>query len=133
MHEVPLWVKLSATIVMLIGLALAWNNYIRRPEAAGAFVATFPAIHRFVLNKWYFDELYDRIFIRPALWLGRLFWHRGDEQTIDRFGPHGAAYAVGEGNRVTTWFQSGYVYSYALVMLLGLIGAASWALWWAGR
>jgi NADH-quinone oxidoreductase subunit L len=132
-HDVPLLVKLSATIVMLIGLAVAWNNYIRRPEAAGAFVRMFPAIHRFVLNKWYFDEIYDRLLVRPALWLGRLFWHRGDEQTIDRFGPHGAAYAVGEGNRVTTRFQSGYVYSYALVMLLGLIGAASWALWWAGR
>ena len=133
MHEVPLWVKLSATIVMLLGLAIAWNNYIRRPEAAGAFVATFPAVHRFVLNKWYFDEIYDAIFVRPALWLGRLFWHRGDEQTIDRFGPHGAAHAVGLGNIVTTRFQSGYVNSYALVMLLGLIGAASWAIFWAGR
>ncbi|MEO7634948.1 MAG: NADH-quinone oxidoreductase subunit L [Sphingomicrobium sp.] len=130
-HEVPLWVKLTATIVMLVGLAIAWNNYIRRPEAAGEFVATFPAIHRFFLNKWYFDELYDRIFVAPALWLGRLFWHRGDEQTIDRFGPHGAAVAVGFGNRIAARVQSGYVYSYALVMLLGLIGAASWAIWWA--
>ena len=130
-HEVPLWVKYTATFAMLIGLGIAWNNYIRRPEAAGAFVATFPAIHRFVLNKWYFDELYDRIFVRPSLWLGRLFWHRGDEQTIDRFGPHGAAVAVGFGNRITSRLQSGYLYSYALVMLLGLVGAASWAIWWA--
>jgi NADH-quinone oxidoreductase subunit L len=132
-HEAPLWVKLTPTIVMLIGLFIAWNNYIRRPEAAGAFVSMFPAVHRFVLNKWYFDELYDAIFVRPALWLGRQLWHRGDEQTIDRFGPHGAAYAVGAGNKVTARFQSGYVTSYALVMLLGLIGAASWAIWWAGR
>ena len=71
------------------------------------------------------------IFVRPALWLGRLFWQGGDEGTIDRFGPHGAAFAVGVGNRVTARFQSGYLYSYALVMLLGLIGAASWAIWWA--
>ena len=131
MHEVPWWVKYTATFVMLIGLFIAWHNYIRKPEAAGAFVAQFPAIHRFVLNKWYFDELYDRIFIRPSLWLGRLFWHRGDEKTIDRFGPHGAAYAVGVGNRLTTRLQSGYLYSYALVMLLGLVGAATWAIWWA--
>ncbi|HEY8591245.1 MAG TPA: NADH-quinone oxidoreductase subunit L [Sphingomicrobium sp.] len=131
MHEVPLLVKLSATIAMLIGLAIAYNNYIRRPGAAEGFVRTFPFIHRFVSNKWYFDELYDRIFVRPSLWLGRLFWHRGDEKTIDRFGPHGAAYAVGFGNRITARFQSGYLYSYALVMLLGLIGAASWAIWWA--
>ena len=71
---------------MLIGLAIAWNNYIRRPEAAGARSSRmFPAVHRFVLNKWYFDELYDRIFVRPALWLGRLFWHarrRGHDRPL---------------------------------------------------
>jgi NADH-quinone oxidoreductase subunit L len=126
-----LWVKLSPTIAMLIGLWIAWNNYVRDPAAADRFVQVFPGIYKFVFNKWYFDELYDRIFVAPALWLGRLFWHGGDEGTIDRFGPHGAAYAVGIGNRITYRFQSGYLYSYALVMLLGLIGAASWAIWWA--
>jgi NADH-quinone oxidoreductase subunit L len=126
-----LWVKLSPSIAMLIGLWIAWNNYIRDPAAAGRFVATFPAIYKFVANKWYFDELYNFLFVRPALWLGRLFWHGGDVGTIDRFGPHGAAYAVSVGNRISYRFQSGYLYSYALVMLLGLIGAASWAIWWA--
>jgi NADH-quinone oxidoreductase subunit L len=130
-HGSPLWVKLSPGIAMLVGLWIAWNNYIRDPQASTRFVAMFPAIHRFVANKWYFDELYDFLFVRPALWLGRLFWKGGDQGTIDRFGPHGAAFAVGVGNRITTRFQSGYLYSYALVMLLGLIGAASWAIWWA--
>jgi NADH-quinone oxidoreductase subunit L len=130
-HEAPLWVKLTPTIVMLLGLWIAWNNYIRDPAAAGRFVAMFPAVHRFVLNKWYFDEIYDLLFVRPSLWLGRLLWKGGDEGTIDRFGPHGAAYAIGIGNRITARLQSGYLYSYALVMLLGLIGAASWAIWWA--
>jgi NADH-quinone oxidoreductase subunit L len=130
-ESASLWVKLAPTIAMLIGLWIAWNNYVRNPDAAGRFVAIFPGVYKFVFNKWYFDELYDRIFILPALWLGRLFWHGGDEGTIDRFGPHGAAYAVGIGNRITSRFQSGYLYSYALVMLLGLIGAASWAIWWA--
>ena len=133
MHKVPIWVKYSATAAMLIGLAIAWNNYIRNPGAAAAFVRQFPGIHAFVKNKWYFDELYDFLFVRPLLWLGRLFWKGGDEGTIDRFGPHGAAYAVGVGNRITYRFQSGYLYSYALVMLLGLIGAASWAIWWASK
>ncbi|MGN6848215.1 MAG: NADH-quinone oxidoreductase subunit L [Sphingomicrobium sp.] len=126
-----LWVKLSPTIAMLIGLWIAWNNYIRDPAAADRFVRTFPLVYKFVANKWYFDELYNLLFVRPALWLGRLFWHGGDEGTIDRFGPHGAAYAVSVGNRISYRFQSGYLYSYALVMLLGLIGAASWAIWWA--
>jgi NADH-quinone oxidoreductase subunit L len=130
-HEAPLWVKLTPTVVMLIGLWIAWNNYIRRPEAAARLAAQFPSVYRFVSNKWYFDELYDFVFVRPALWLGRLFWKGGDEGTIDRFGPHGAAYAVGVGNRITARLQSGYLNSYALVMLLGLIGAASWAIWWA--
>ena len=130
-HEAPLWVKLTPTVAMLIGLGIAWRNYIRKPGAAGAFVATFPAVHRFVFNKWYFDELFDVLFVRPSLWFGRLFWKGGDEGTIDRFGPHGAAFAVGIGNRVTARLQSGYLYSYALVMLLGLIAAASWAIWWA--
>jgi len=132
-HEVTDWVKFTPLTVMLIGLAIAWNNYIRRPEAAGNFVKQFPSLHRFLLNKWYFDEIYNVLFVRPALWFGRLFWHRGDEQTIDRFGPHGAAYAVGVGNRIASRLQSGYLYSYALVMLLGLIGAATWAIMWAGR
>jgi NADH-quinone oxidoreductase subunit L len=130
-HEAPLWVKLAPTAVMLVGLYVAWRNYIQKPEAAANFVKQFPAVYRFVSNKWYFDELYDVVFVRPALWLGRLFWKGGDEGTIDRFGPHGAAYAVGLGNKVTARLQSGYLYSYALVMLLGLIGAASWAIWWA--
>jgi NADH-quinone oxidoreductase subunit L len=130
-HQSALWVKLTPTIVMLVGLYIAWRNYLQKPQAAANFVAQFPAVYRFVSNKWYFDELYDFLFVRPALWLGRLFWKGGDEGTIDRFGPHGAAYAVAIGNRITTRFQSGYLYSYALVMLLGLVGAASWAIWWA--
>jgi NADH-quinone oxidoreductase subunit L len=133
MHDVPEWVKWTATVVMLIGLAIAWNNYIRKPGAATGFVAMFGGVYGFVKNKWYFDELYDFLFVRPSLWFGRLFWKGGDEGTIDRFGPHGAAYAVGVGNKITARLQSGYLYSYALVMLLGLIGAATWAIWWASK
>jgi NADH-quinone oxidoreductase subunit L len=127
-HHVPLWVKLTPAFVMLIGLALAWNNYIRRPDMPAKWVAATGPIHNFLMRKWYFDELYDFLFVRPSLALGRLFWKRGDEQTIDRFGPHGAAYAVGVGNRMTAALQSGYLNSYALVMMLGLVGAATWVM-----
>ena len=130
-HEVPGWVKWSPFVVMLTGFGLAYRNYIAKPGAPAAFVAQFGGLHTFLMHKWYFDELYDFLFVRPAMALGRFFWKRGDEQTIDRFGPHGAAVLVGAGNRLTTRLQSGFVYSYALVMLLGLIGAASWVLWWA--
>jgi NADH-quinone oxidoreductase subunit L len=80
------------------------------------------------MRKWYFDEIYDALFVRPAIWFGRLFWHGGDERIIDRFGPHGAAHAVGVGNRITARLQSGYLNSYALIMLLGLVAAATWAM-----
>ncbi|HEX8448575.1 MAG TPA: NADH-quinone oxidoreductase subunit L, partial [Allosphingosinicella sp.] len=85
-------------------------------------------LYKFFYNKWYFDEIYNVVFVRPALWLGRLFWKRGDEKIIDRFGPDGAATAVRVGNVLTARLQSGYLYTYALVMLLGLAAAATWAM-----
>ena len=128
MHEVPLWVKLSATIVMLLGLATAWYAYVRNPGFPAVFVEQFQVIYDFVYHKWYFDELYDLIFVRPAFWFGRLFWKGGDVGIIDRFGPDGAAWVVARGSRVAQKVQSGYVYSYALVMLLGLVGAVTWVM-----
>jgi NADH-quinone oxidoreductase subunit L len=128
MHEVPELVKLSATIVMLLGLAIAWLAYIKSPELPGKFVASAGGVYRFLLNKWYFDELYDRLFVKPAFAFGRLFWHGGDEGTIDRFGPNGAAAVVAMGSRAAVKFQSGYLYTYALVMLLGLAAAATWVM-----
>ena len=128
MHEVPLWVKYSATAAMLTGLGIAWLAYIRDTTIPARFTATFNGLYTFLLNKWYWDELYDLIFVRPALWLGRLFWQKGDVGTIDRFGPHGAAELVQQGSRAAVKFQSGYLYSYAFVMLLGLVGLATWAI-----
>ena len=128
MHEVPLWVKLSATAVMLIGLFIAWYAYIRNPGFPAAFVEQFGVLHKFVYNKWYFDELYNIVFVRPALWLGRVFWQRGDVGLIDRFGPNGAAWVVAQGAGYARKVQTGYLYSYALVMLLGLVAAVTWVM-----
>ncbi len=128
MHAVPLWVKLSATIVMLLGVLIAWMAYIRDTSIPGKFVEQFRNLHNFVYNKWYFDELYNLIFVRPAFWLGRKFWKIGDEGIIDRFGPNGAAWLVSKGTVAARKVQSGYLYSYALVMLLGLVAAVTWVL-----
>ena len=128
MHEVPLWVKLSPAVVMLIGLGLAWNSYIRNPALPAAFVAHFHALHRFLMHKWYFDELYDFLFVRPAFAIGRFLWKRGDIGTIDRFGPDGVAAVVAGGSAAARRLQTGYVYTYALVMLLGIAAAATWAM-----
>jgi len=126
MHEVPLWVKLSATIVMLLGLTGAWYAYIRNPGFPAKVVAQIDVLYRFVYNKWYFDELYNFLFVRPAFWIGDKFWKLGDIGFIDRFGPNGAAWTVQQGTRFAQKVQSGYLYSYALVMLLGLTAAITW-------
>jgi NADH-quinone oxidoreductase subunit L len=127
-HEVPLWVKLAPAAVMIIGFLIALQAYIRNTDIPARFVGQWGILHNFFYNKWYFDEIYDVVFVRPSLWLGRLFWKRGDEKTIDRFGPDGAATAVRVGNVLTARLQSGYLYTYALVMLLGLAAAATWAM-----
>ena len=128
MHGVPLWVKLSATAVMLLGLLTATWAYIWNPAIPAKFVGQFRLLHQFLLNKWYFDELYRYVFIIPAMWLGGFFWKRGDQGTIDRFGPNGFAALVAGGSKLTARLQSGYIYTYALVMLLGLAAAATWAM-----
>jgi NADH-quinone oxidoreductase subunit L len=126
MHEVPMWVKLASTVAMLTGLFIAWSMYIRSETAPATVARNFAPLYKFFYNKWYFDELYDRIFVRPAFWLGRLFWKQGDVGLIDRFGPNGSAAVVAFSSRMAVRMQSGYVYTYALVMLLGLVGLISW-------
>lgn len=126
MHEVPLWVKLSSTVAMLIGLTTAYFMYQRSDDAPQRLAMTFAPIYRFFLNKWYFDELYNFLFVRPAFWFGRLFWKQGDIGIIDRFGPNGSAALVSLGSKLAVRMQSGYLYTYALVMLLGLVIAVSW-------
>ena len=127
-HAVPLWVKLAPGAVMLIGLLTAWYAYIRDTAFPVAAVGQFGVLYRFFLHKWYFDEIYDALLVRPAVAFGRFLWKRGDEGTIDRFGPDGAAAAIVAGTRLTAFVQTGYVYTYALVMLLGVAAAATWAM-----
>ena len=127
-HEVPLWVKLAPGVVMILGFLTAFAAYIRSTTLPTRFVEHSRHLYAFLLNKWYFDELYDMLFVRPAFALGRVFWHRGDEKTIDRFGPNGMAALVRGGNVLTARLQTGYLYTYALVMLLGLAAAATWAM-----
>ncbi len=128
MHEVPVWVKLSATFAMLGGLVIAWAAYIRAPEFPAKFAEAFRPVYLFLLNKWYFDELYHFLFVRPAFFIGRLLWKKGDEGTIDRFGPNGVSRAVQLGSVAAGKLQSGYVYTYAFIMLIGLTAALTWVI-----
>jgi NADH-quinone oxidoreductase subunit L len=125
---VPYWVKYAAFVVMIIGLLTAIYAYLIKPGVPRATAEQLGPVYRFVLNKWYFDELYNFIFVKPAFWLGRFFWKKGDEGTIDRFGPDGVAWVVSQGSGFAKKVQSGYLTSYALIMLLGLVAAITWVL-----
>ncbi|CAN7425951.1 NADH-quinone oxidoreductase subunit L [Bosea sp. LjRoot237] len=128
MHEVPKWVVASPFIAMVTGFALAWYMYVRRPDVPGKLAAANPVLYNFLLNKWYFDEIYDFLFVKPAMWLGRFLWKKGDGFVIDGMGPDGvSARVVDVTNRVVR-LQTGYVYHYAFAMLIGVAGLVTWYL-----
>ena len=121
-------VKLTATIAMVAGLGIAWQAYIRDTGLPERAANQLGPVYRLLFNKWYFDEIYHFLFVRPAFWLGRKFWKIGDEGIIDRFGPDGVAWAVAQGTVGAKRVQSGYLTSYALWMLVGLVAAVTWVL-----
>ncbi|SNT71705.1 NADH-quinone oxidoreductase subunit L [Paracoccus seriniphilus] len=127
-HHAPTWVKVSPFIAMVLGFLLAWIFYIRSPEAPAKLAAQQPALYQFLLNKWYFDELYDVIFVRPARWLGRTLWTGGDGAVID-----GAINGVAMGiiprlTRFAGRVQTGYLFHYAFAMVLGIVGLLIWVM-----
>jgi NADH-quinone oxidoreductase subunit L len=120
-HHAPVWVKVSPFIAMLIGLAVAFWFYILNPEAPKRLAEAQPHLYRFLLNKWYFDEIYDAIFVRPAKAIGRFLWKRGDGSIID-----GAINGIAMGivpffTRLAGRWQSGFVFTYAFAMVLGIV------------
>ncbi|RWM73452.1 MULTISPECIES: NADH-quinone oxidoreductase subunit L [Mesorhizobium] len=126
MHDVPLWVKLAPFVAMLIGFAIAWQFYIRAPEMPKNLAAQHRGLYAFLLNKWYFDELYDLLFVRPAKRLGHFLWKTGDGTVIDGLGPDGvSARVVDVTNRVVK-LQTGYLYHYAFAMLIGVAALVTW-------
>jgi NADH-quinone oxidoreductase subunit L len=126
-HHLPFWVTWAPLVVTAIGFAAAWYVYIRK-EGLGARLAQGP-VWAFLYNKWYFDEIYHLIFVRGAERLGDLFWKGGDKRIIDGLGPDGVSWASYQVGRITGRLQTGYVYHYAFVMLLGVAGLLSFALW----
>ncbi len=126
MHAIPHVVAYVPFVMMVLGFALAYYMYIVSPGTPKAIARQNPLMYRFLLNKWYFDELYDFLFVRPAFWLGRLFWKGGDGKIIDGLGPDGiSARVVDVTNRVVK-LQTGYVYHYAFAMLIGLAAIITW-------
>jgi NADH-quinone oxidoreductase subunit L len=126
MEHVPPAVQLAPTLMIAGGFLVALYIYILAPGTAARLAGAMPALYRFLLNKWYFDELYDRIFVRPAFWLGRLFWKGGDGAVIDRWGPDGVAARVVDITGRVVKLQTGYIYHYAFAMMIGLAAVTTW-------
>jgi len=131
-HHTPAAIALLPTVMMVIGFAISWLFYIRRPYIPVELAKQHQLLYRFLLNKWYFDELYDFIFVRPAKWLGYTLWKKGDGFLIDGFGPDGVSARVLDVTRNVVRLQSGYLYHYAFAMLIGVAGLITWFMFGVG-
>ena len=116
----PFWVDAAPLVLGLLGIALAYVMYIANPLLPVRLAQSFGGIYRFLLNKWYFDELYNMIFVQPAIRLARLFWQVGDATIIDGV-PNGLAELTSDGSRQIVKIQTGSLAVYAFVMLIGVV------------
>ena len=126
LHEAPHWIGYAVSGVMVAGFLLAYFYYILNPDLPGKLAAQHRALYEFLLNKWYIDELYDFLFVRPAKRLGRFLWKQGDGTVIDGFGPDGVSAGVVNITGRVMKLQSGLIYHYAFAMLIGVAAIMSW-------
>ena len=132
-HDVPLWVILLPTVMFVIGTFMAWYFYVQNPDIPNLIAQKFSAFYKFLFNKWYFDELYDFLFVQPAFRAGRALWKKGDGAVIDGFGPDGISETVRRLSGQAVRLQSGFLYHYAFAMMIGLIAFASWYIFGFGN
>jgi NADH-quinone oxidoreductase subunit L len=126
MHHIPYLIAVLPTLMMAAGFVVAWEFYLRRPELPVELARQHEPLYQFLLNKWYFDELYDLVIVRPTLWLGRVLWKQGDGWLIDGFGPDGISARVLDVTRGAVRLQTGYLYHYAFAMLIGVAAFITW-------
>ncbi|MDA0997677.1 MAG: NADH-quinone oxidoreductase subunit L, partial [Proteobacteria bacterium] len=131
-HHVPVWVKYLPLVVGIGGISTAYLFYIKRTDLPGKLAGKMQGLYQFLLNKWYFDEVYDTIFVKPAFKLGRILWKGGDGMLIDGFGPDGISNVVRVLSRRVAALQTGYLYHYAFAMLIGIAGLVSWYIFMKG-
>jgi NADH-quinone oxidoreductase subunit L len=132
MHHIPDAIAYLPTIMMAIGAYVAYVFYVQRPYIPVELARQHQMLYQFLLNKWYFDELYDLIFVRPAKWIGRVLWKVGDGYIIDGFGPDGVSARVLDVTRNAVRLQTGYLYHYAFAMLIGVAGLITWFMFGVG-
>jgi NADH-quinone oxidoreductase subunit L len=125
-EDIPAFARQLPTLMMAFGSLVAVLFYVLAPSIPAWLARIFRPVYEFLLNKWYFDELYDFVFVRPAFRVGRLFWKGGDGAIIDRLGPDGVAARVVDVTARAVRLESGYIYHYAFAMLFGLALAMTW-------
>ena len=132
MHHIPAAIAYLPTVMMAIGAYVSYVFYIRRPYLPVELARQHQMLYQFLLNKWYFDELYEFIFVRPAKWIGHFLWKKGDGFVIDGFGPDGVSARVLDITRNVVKIQTGYLYHYAFAMLIGVAGLITWFMFGVG-
>jgi len=125
-HNLPIWVKSLGALAAFLGISLAYYLYWWHPLVVNTLCSRYHRLYTLFFNKWYVDEVFDRVLVRPLLTVGMIFWRQGDRGFIDRFGPDGIAFISLRTARLAGWLQTGYIYHYAFAMLMGLVLMASW-------
>ena len=132
MEQMPHWLGWLPFVMMAGGFLVSYLFYIRRPYLPVELARQQPLLYQFLLNKWYFDELYDLIFVRPTKWIGHFLWKVGDGKIIDGLGPDGVSARVLDVTRNAVKLQTGYLYHYAFAMLIGVAGFITWFMFGVG-
>ena len=118
--DLPFWLLLSTPVLVVIAIPLSYYLYVKNTDILSGLKKLNEPLYNFLLYLWYFDELYETIFVKPLKLIGLFFWKKGDQNTIDRYGPDGFSKIIKYFSNKAVKFQSGYIYDYAFVMLLGL-------------
>jgi len=120
LHHPPLWFLLLTPILVLLAIPLSYYFFVKDKKSLDSFIEINKPLYNFLVNKWYFDELYDFLFVKPAKKIGSFFWKIGDGTIIDGFGPDGLTKLIKSVSDKAVQFQSGFLYHYAFVILIGL-------------
>ncbi|MEB3702314.1 NADH-quinone oxidoreductase subunit L [Candidatus Bealeia paramacronuclearis] len=128
-HHTPRWIELSPTVASLIGIGIAYLLYAYLTNVPDRLMNAMKSFYNFLYKKWYFDELYDSVFVKPSLRLGNILWKRGDGNLIDGYGPDGVAAISSRAGVLLCRLQTGYLYHYAFAMIVGLALIVGWHLW----